>query len=521
MHLTTALALAGAASASVLPPILDSIDSRLDAQIRLSPSAPPLKETARSRTSATVASSPRPFSIREQGDDVCRAGTRQYSGQVNVTDDKSLFFWFFESRNNAADDPVILWLNGGPGGSSMYGLFEEIGACLLNEFNNDTYVNEHSWANYANLLFLDQPAGVGFSSDQRNGSIGPNTLEEAAADFAVFLDTFLHDVFPQLAGRPLHIAGESFGGSYVPYFTSRLLASANVPDLEVESIILVDATVDGLGAGVLGYYDHLCAVDEQGHRKTLRGWLGGLNETACAAMERDMPRCEQLNVLCLATYDLDVCAMAAEWCMFNLGIWLYSDVVSGGRNPYDDRRPCNNPPMCDDFSEHGYSEYLNRADIQAALGIAANTTFEGVNLALNTHWLASKNMFRPTTREVTYLLDQTPARVLVVNGNNDIIVNTEGQKRVYDNLPWSKQALYRISSWVDWVWPDTSSSNKDNGIVDIMTVGGQIKTAGKLSFATVAEAGHASPADQKPAVSFLVHCWITNGKSDPRCPQGM
>jgi len=76
-------------------------------------------------------------------------------------------------------------------------------------------------------------------------------------------------------------------------------------------------------------------------------------------------------------------------------------------------------------------------------------------------------------------------------------------------MPWSRQALYRISKWVDWEWPDVAGE---------LTLGGQIKTADKLSFATILEAGHASPGDQKAAVAFLLECWTSGANRDSRCP---
>lgn len=87
--------------------------------------------------------------------------------------------------------------------------------------------------------------------------------------------------------------------------------------------------------------------------------------------------------------------------------------------------------------------------------------------------------------------------------------NTEGQKRMWEDIPWSRQALYRISKWVDWEWPDVAGE---------LTVGGQIKKADKLSFATILEAGHASPGDQKAAVAFLLECWTNGATKDSRCP---
>lgn len=89
----------------------------------------------------------------------------QLSGYIRISEDINLFFWFFESRNSPATAPLALWLNGGPGCSSMLGLFVEHGPCRFPDGSpagSDPVLNEESWNSYANMLYLDQPVGVGF-----------------------------------------------------------------------------------------------------------------------------------------------------------------------------------------------------------------------------------------------------------------------------------------------------------------------------------------------------------------------
>ena len=103
-------------------------------------------------------------SNRVAPDDAICDGVAQYSGFTNLTTgDKHYFSWAFESRNDPATDPVILWMTGGPGCSSEVALFGENGPCKVNEDGTATTPNPYSWNNNATLIYVDQPTGTGFS----------------------------------------------------------------------------------------------------------------------------------------------------------------------------------------------------------------------------------------------------------------------------------------------------------------------------------------------------------------------
>jgi carboxypeptidase C (cathepsin A) len=87
-------------------------------------------------------------------DPVAAKSISQYAGYLNVQFG-GLFYWLFEAADNNA--PLLLWLNGGPGCSSMDGLFLELGPFKIN--GNSIVINPYSWHNSANLLFIDQPVG--------------------------------------------------------------------------------------------------------------------------------------------------------------------------------------------------------------------------------------------------------------------------------------------------------------------------------------------------------------------------
>ncbi|XP_022564234.1 serine carboxypeptidase-like 22 isoform X2 [Brassica napus] len=155
-----------------------------------------LSSSPLSSAATTVSSSS--SSSREQEEDRIEAlpgqpkvGFSQFSGYVTVNEShgRSLFYWLTESSSSPHTKPLLLWLNGGPGCSSIaYGATEEIGPFRINRGSN-LYLNSFSWNIEANLLFLESPVGVGFS------------YTNTSSDFKEFGDERTGHYVPQLAKK--------------------------------------------------------------------------------------------------------------------------------------------------------------------------------------------------------------------------------------------------------------------------------------------------------------------------------
>jgi carboxypeptidase C (cathepsin A) len=137
-----------------------------------------------------------------------------YSGYLPVSDTKALHYVYVESLSNVTSDPVLIWLNGGPGCSSMLGAFSENGPFIFDDGQNVIKPNQYSWNARANMLFIESPAHVGFSVG------GPN--DWSFNDMSQSIDLFaalqqFYDKFPERLSNPLWISGESYAGIYGPY----------------------------------------------------------------------------------------------------------------------------------------------------------------------------------------------------------------------------------------------------------------------------------------------------------------
>ena len=123
------------------------------------------------------------------------------------------FYYHVQHANKSA--PLCVWMNGGPGASSLMGLFTELGPQLLNNRAGPDFQlqdNPHAWSHLASLLVWEQPAGVGFSRCAGGAPCGFvwDDAKGASANLA-FLLTF-YAAFPEAATRDLVIVGESYAG---------------------------------------------------------------------------------------------------------------------------------------------------------------------------------------------------------------------------------------------------------------------------------------------------------------------
>lgn len=138
-----------------------------------------------------------------------------YAGYVTVdaTAGRNLFYWLVEAQTAPHTAPLVLWMNGGPGCSSLFGFLTEHGPYRVNDDGKTLSANAYSWNRAANMLYLEAPAGVGFSY-ALDGNYTTGDDDVAANNYRFLLGFF--EQYPEYQGRPFYIAGESYAGHYVP-----------------------------------------------------------------------------------------------------------------------------------------------------------------------------------------------------------------------------------------------------------------------------------------------------------------
>ncbi|KAJ7698953.1 Alpha/Beta hydrolase protein [Mycena rosella] len=172
---------------------------------------------------------------------------RSFAGNIDVQraghPNNTLFFWAVEKQTGSltaatSTEPWGIWLNGGPGSSSMLGFFLENGPMRIAD-NGTLSPNEYSWDKVADYIWIDQPVGTGFSTADAAGYIADE--DQMGADFMGFLENLVK-VFPSLATRPLHLTGESYAGVYIPYIMKTYFSMAK-PPVNITKIAIGDGSI--------------------------------------------------------------------------------------------------------------------------------------------------------------------------------------------------------------------------------------------------------------------------------------
>ena len=152
-----------------------------------------------------------------------------------------------ESRSEPDKDPLIIWLQGGPGCSSMLGLYTENGPYNF-KFDKDhvkdpfeLVKNKFSWNNAANVMYVDQPIGTGFSFTD-SWSAFRMTEDQVAEDFYIFIHNFLLK-YPKFQGREIFLTGESYAGHYIPVI-ARTLQLKDDPWINLAGLAIGNGWVD-------------------------------------------------------------------------------------------------------------------------------------------------------------------------------------------------------------------------------------------------------------------------------------
>eukprot|EP00942_MAST-04A_sp_MAST-4A-sp1_P004416 g4416.t1 len=408
-----------------------------------------------------------------------------YSGffttsEIPAGNKNKMFYWYFPAQNGDKDAPLLVWLQGGPGGSSMFGLFAEMGPFTLLGPNGPIELKESSWNKRYQMIFIDNPVGAGFSSPSSPNGYCNNTKECVASNLYSLLQQF-YVLFPDLMNNDLFITGESYGGHYVPGISYYIhehnndLKKCNGPTLLNTPCQVLPFKGFAVGDGWIDPVNQM------------NGYPGLLYNFGMV----DDQELEQVNQYCDSTIDLikqnEMKKAFDVWDEFlNGDVYPYPSFYKNVTGSYDyDNMLRTYAP--DSFSYFG--TYLNQPDVREKIHVGNSVFNNGHECEM--HLLSDFHV--SFADEMTVLLNSNKYNIILYSGQLDIIIGAPLTEAFLKVLDWDGKDKYLSSKKIIW---RVDPSDKQ--------VAGYVKTVGKFSYAIVRGAGHIAPYDQPRPMNDLI-----------------
>ncbi|KAG2558862.1 P-(S)-hydroxymandelonitrile lyase-like [Panicum virgatum] len=406
-----------------------------------------------------------------------------YGGYVTVDEQagRALYYWFQETADPGTA-PLLLWLNGGPGCSSIGGgALEELGAFRVHTDGQTLLLNEFAWNKAANVLFLESPAGVGFSDTNTSSDLLVGD-DRTAQDAYTFLVKWF-ERFPQYKYRDFYIAGESYGGHYVPQL-SQLVYRNNIgvenPYINFKGFMVGNGVTDDFidTIGMFEYWWHHGLISDETLESGLKVCLDG------STLTKPSPECQK--IMDKATEEQG-----------NIDVYsIYTPPCEKGTPYARRRRRTLMLPPYDPCTAFYSTNYLNIPEVQRAMH--ANVTGNKgpwimCNMAIYDNWTTDTPIsMLPIYKE----LIAAGLKVWVFSGDTDTAVPLSSTRRSLAAL-----GLPVKTSWYPWY------------IVKTEVAGWSMEYEG-LTFVTVRGAGHEVPL-HRPEQALILFQHFLQGEPMP------
>ncbi len=400
---------------------------------------------------------------------VGKVKSAQYAGYVSTAKNcspskcnnaPSLYYWLITADADYTSKPLIIWFNGGPGSSSMYGPFMETGPY---QFNSTGLLgkNPNSWTQFANYMIVEQPLGIGASV--ANDFALPRTNMQSSKQFYNALQNIVKH-YPFLAKHKIYLAGESYAGTMLPYI-ARQMQRTNNPNIQLGGLILNDIWVNPI---VQQSHDSQYAYSHGMISPQQKLAVDKLYQHCAAMIGQQTPSSVEANT---------VCASIKSTIQQDSGLYMLNIL---GVEP-------NYAPI---------TAYLSRTDVQEALHMKPQDPYPLFSNVIS-------KRFTPGLQDSvagmykTLLNKHTP--ILMMSGLLDATdCNFIGMDAMIQGIHWSNLAAYNRAAVTQWRDSDNSK-----------TVLGYMQKGGGLTRVKVLDGGHMLPLDQ-PKVGRLVKQFVNH-----------
>ncbi|KAL1441263.1 hypothetical protein MTO96_008684 [Rhipicephalus appendiculatus] len=395
-----------------------------------------------------------------------------YAGYITVNPEfnSNLFFWFVPSVTDPDNAPVLLWLQGGPGSSSLLGFFVEHGPYRLSKDGKKVKFRGRTWARRFSMLYVDHPVGTGYSFTDSESGYARN-MTDVGRDMLEFLQQFF-TLFGELAQNEFYVTGESYAGKYVPTIGAVLHQNAETMRVKINfrGITIGNGFTDPinmLGFGELLYgfglidrisADYMMRVADQA-ANCIRS---GLMRDAVELMDRLF-----FGVLHESTFYKNV-----------TGMHYYYNLLH-------DSAPKDNS---------AYMTFVQRPKLRRALHVG-NQTFHVTRTVVASHFY--EDLLSSAKPQFTVVVEGG-YKVLVYSGHLDMAMSTTQTENFLSQVDWSHAGRWNREPRTIW----RSSDGRQ--------LYGYKKTVENLNFVVVRNGGHLLPFDRPKVAYELITAFIEN-----------
>lgn len=393
-------------------------------------------------------------------------GIVSYSGffTVNKKYNSNLFFWYIPSFSNPRADPVVLWLQGGPGASSLFGLFSEHGPYSVSS-SYTLLPRKYTWTRNHNMIYIDNPVATGFSFT--NGGFAQNETAVGTDLYHALLQFF--KLFPDLQKNNFFVTGESYGGKYVPAVSYAIHTNNKIAEQKINFQGM--AIGNGLSdpEHMLKYGDYLYQL--------------GLIDSNTRELFHEKENLTRQYI------------QEKQWgkAFDTFDILLNGDMTKQGTLFYNATGFTfyfNYLHSKDESKGGDLGKYVQMPKVRQAIHVGNSIFHDGSEVEQN----LKNDVMQSVKSWVEELLEHY--RVLIYNGQLDIIVAYPLTVSYLKTLDWSGTMEYQKAPRYQWMVGSD--------------IAGYVKTAGNLTEILVRNAGHMAPSDQPKWTLDLINRFTSN-----------
>ncbi len=386
-----------------------------------------------------------------------------YHGYLHVEKGEQpteLYYLLFKSRDKNPNAPLIWFFEGGPGMSSLHAVFYQNGPFRLNK-DMTLSKNEFSFNNIADVLYVDQPLGTGYSNCT-DKSLFPHDESVIAEDLISFFHNFLEE-HKEYRGRPMYLVSQSYGSHFVLPL-ARTFIENGVRYANIKGVAMGNAWIRPELQ-----LTTLASFTKRSNLTTEFKYIASMYGYIIASIFIDLDLDEQ-------AYDLTEMATGVL-----VGIHNHQF------NRYDTRIRCAIGVCNYNWTE--LTNFLRREDVRRTLGVGERP-FNLTSSIIFRHLLEKNEYFSDKSDSLIQLLDDYTLPVYIFSGMDDWWINTFGMDTFMDSLHWSHREELKAKKWMDWY---------SNG-----ELRGRYKRVANLVYAHVKDAGHYVAMDQPAFAQDLI-----------------